>query len=307
VPTLEHPYQCSDPSNERARRAALANWITDSRNMLARRSIVNRVWQYHFGRGIVDTPNDFGKMGSQPSHPELLDWLAFWFVHNGESLKALHRLILTSAAWRQSSFSVSTNAAAVDGDNRYLWRMNRRRLDAEEVRDALLHVSGNLNLQMGGPAVRLFHFKDDHSPVYDYARYDADDRQSRRRSVYRFVVRSVPDPLMDCLDAADPNLLVPQRNTTLTALQALSLLNNSFVVRQTQHFADFSRRAGILPASGPTRDQPLETRIKDICLRALGRAPTADETRWFAAHAREHSLPSLCRLIFNSNEFIFID
>jgi len=297
MPTLEHAYECSDASNEPARRAALANWITDPRNMMARRSIVNRVWKYHFGRGLVDSPNDFGKMGSQPSHPELLDWLAFWFVDNGESLKELHRLILTSATWRQNSLGESADAGAADADNRYLWRMNRRRLDAEEIRDALLHVSGNLNLQMGGPAVRMFYFKDDHSPVYDYSRYDVEDPQSRRRSVYRFIVRSVPDPLMDCLDAADPNLLVPQRNTTLTALQALSLLNNSFVVRQAGQFADRVSKGS----------EPLEAQLKNICLQALGRAPTPDETAWFSSHAREHGLPSLCRLVFNSNEFIFVD
>jgi hypothetical protein len=296
TPGLDHPFECADAADERARRAALAKWITDERNTLARRSIVNRIWQYHFGRGLVDTPNDFGRMGGQPSHAELLDWLAFWFMDNGESLKNLHRLILASATWRQSSAALGS-AQSADADNRFLWRMNRRRLDAEEIRDALLRVSGNLNLQMGGPSVQMFHFKDDHSPVYDYSRYDIDHPQSRRRSVYRFIVRSVPDPLMDCLDAADPNLLVPKRNATLTALQALSMLNNSFVVRQAEHFASHVR----------ANHATYRSQIEAACQSAWCRAPGPDEIEMLSQHAREHGLPSVCRLIFNSNEFIFID
>src|SRR5206468_10387249 len=159
-----------DFSAEGLRRAALAKWITDTNNMLTRRSIVNRVWHYHFGRGIVETPNDFGHMGAAPSHPELLDWLAFWFLDNGESLKKLHRLIVTSAAYRQSSAGSANKEAPlpapssrgvevarharpavrspseIDADNRYLWRMNRARLDAESVRDSMLFISGQLDL-----------------------------------------------------------------------------------------------------------------------------------------------------------------
>jgi hypothetical protein len=221
--------------------------------MLTRRSIVNRVWQYHFGRGLVETPNDFGRMGSLPSHPELLDWLSFWFVDNGESMKKLHRLIVTSATYRQTSgMQVSspaqksaqaavesgrTSAAQIDTANRYLWRMNRSRLDAEQVRDAVLAVSGRLDLTTGGPSVQQFHFKDDHSPVYDYARYDPDGPGANRRSIYRFIVRSVPDPLMETLDCPDANLLAPTRTITMTALQALALLNDAFVLRECEHFA----------------------------------------------------------------------
>src|SRR5581483_1852164 len=206
--------------NEGARRAALAAWITDIRNPLTWRSIVNRVWEYHFGAGIVDTPNDFGRMGSKPSHPELLDWLAVWFRDQGGSLKKLHRLIVTSAAYRQSSQSQPA-FAKIDAENRYLWRMNSRRLEAEAVRDAVLMVSGKLDLATGGPSVQQFYFKDDHSPVYDYTRFDVDSPASFRRSVYRFIVRSVPDPFMDSLDCPDASLLTAKRNVTLTALQAL--------------------------------------------------------------------------------------
>ena len=296
IPGLNHFYECVEESNEGSRRAALAKWVTHANNMLMRRSIVNRVWQYHFGRGIVDTPNDFGKMGSAPTHPELLDWLAFWFVDNGESIKKLHRLILTSATWRQSS-SRESHDSQTDSDNGLLWRMNRRRLDAEEIRDALLSASGRLDLKMGGPSARMFFFKDDHSPVYDYARYDVDGTESARRSIYRFIVRSVPDPFMDCLDAADANSLVPKRNTTLTALQALSMMNNAFIVRQCEHFAQRLQKARSTP----------EAHISSAYWHCLGRPPNPDELQLLAAHAKEHGLANACRVLFNSNEFIFVD
>ncbi|MCI0748718.1 MAG: DUF1549 and DUF1553 domain-containing protein, partial [Verrucomicrobia subdivision 3 bacterium] len=195
---LKPVFVIADVNDEGARRVALADWLTDKNNLLTRRSIVNRIWQYHFGRGIIDTPNDFGHMGGVPSHPELLDWLACWFVENDESIKALHRLILTSATYRQSSVS-NARAEEIDAGNRLLWRMNRIRLDAEQIRDSMLAISGKLDLAMGGPSVRQFYFKDDHSPVYDYTRYDVDSPGNHRRSVYRFIVRSVTDPFMDSL------------------------------------------------------------------------------------------------------------
>jgi len=143
---------------EGERRAALARWLTDSRNPLTWRSIVNRVWQYHFGRGLVDSPNDFGRMGQQPTHPELLDWLAVEFRDGGQSIKQLHRLIVTSATYRQASCASgdATAAEAIDADNRFLWRMNRRKLEAEAVRDSVLSVAGRLDLTMGGPSFRDF-------------------------------------------------------------------------------------------------------------------------------------------------------
>ena len=169
--------------------------------------------------------------------PELLEWLAGWFIEHGHSLKGLHRLLLKSAVYRQSSAD-HTEYRALDAGNMLLWRMNRTRLDAESIRDAMLYVSGRLDLTMGGPSVQQFFFKDDHSPVYDYARFDVDDPRGLRRSVYRFLVRSVPDPFMECLDCADPSILTPKRNTTLTAIQALALLNNPFCVRQAEHLAE---------------------------------------------------------------------
>ena len=219
MPGLASEFRLANPDDEGQRRAALAAWIADPKNVLTWRSIVNRVWHYHFGRGLVDTPNDFGYNGGRPSHPALLDWLAVEFRAGGGSLKTLHKLILMSAVYQQSS-AHDAEAARIDADNRYLWRMNRTRLDAEEVRDAVLAVSGRLDQRMGGPGYEAFRFRDDHSPEYDHTALECiHDPATYRRTVYRFAVRSVPSPFLECLDAADPNLNTPVRNTTLTALQ----------------------------------------------------------------------------------------
>ncbi len=293
---LPAEFEIADPNDEGARRAALARWITDSRNFLSRRSIVNRIWQHHFGRGLVDTPNDFGHMGSRPSHPELLDWLTIWFQDHGESMKALHRLILTSGTYRQSSHA-RPELDKIDSDNRWLGRMNRPRLEAEEIRDAILAVSGQLDRRMGGPSDRQFVFKDDHSPVYDYARFDVNSPASRRRSIYRFVVRSVPDPFMESLDCPDPSLLAPRRDATLTALQALDLLNDPFVLRQAECFANrlSSERHG------------LTEQIRWACQLAFSRDPRPEEVTTLSKFAEQFGLTNLGRVMFNSSEFIFVD
>jgi hypothetical protein len=294
--TIGVRFPLADPADEGARRAALAGWIVDPGNALTWRSIVNRVWHYHFGTGIVDTPSDFGHMGSRPTHPELLDFLAAWFRDDaGGSLKKLHKLIVTSAAYRQSSQD-RPEAARIDADNRLLWRMNRARLDAESLRDSMLAVGGKLDLKMGGPAVRQFWFKDDHSPTYDYARFDPDSAESYRRSVYRFLVRSVPDPFMDRLDCPDPSLLTPKRSTTLTAIQALALLNNPFVVRMSEHFA--ARVVG----SGDIAAQ-----VRMAHRLAFGRVPSDAELHRLSAYAGRNGMANTCRLLFNSNEFVFVD
>ncbi len=256
---------------------------------------MNRVWHYHFGRGIVETPNDFGHMGALPTHPELLDWLAYWFAENGESLKKLHRLIVTSATYRQST-AVQLEAAKRDADNRYLWRMNRARIDAETIHDTMLAVSGKLDLTMGGPSVQQFFFKDDHSPVYDYTRFDVDSPGANRRSIYRFVVRSVPDPLMESLDCPDASILTPKRNVTVTALQALAVLNNPFVLRQSELLAARVAAVG-----------SLKKQIQQAYQLALNREPTPAEVKKLLPFAQKNGLASLCRLIFNTSEFMFVD
>ncbi len=283
-------------TTEGERRLALADWLVDQRHPLTWRSIVNRVWHYHFGRGLVDTPNDFGQMGSLPSHPELLDWLAVQFRQSG-SLKSLHRLLVTSAVYQQSS-QHSGSGERLDADNRLLWRMNRQRLDAESLRDAILAVSGQLNRSMGGPGYELFHFKDDHSPVYDHFDLQAQyNPKTYRRTVYRFTVRSVPNPLLDCFDSADPNLPTPVRNTTLTALQALALMNNPFVVRQAKHFAERVQ----------AQADSVEQQIDQAFRLAFGRPPTSAERQAVARHARQFGLTVACRVLLNTNEFVFVD
>lgn len=294
LPDLPAEFALSDSQDEGARRLALANWLTDDRNALVWRSIVNRVWHYHFGRGIVDTPNDFGRNGGQPSHPQLLDWLAVEFRDSGGSLKRLHQLILRSAAYRQR-VARDDAQARLDSGNQYLWRMNRRRLEAEEIRDAVLAVSGKLVDQRGGPSFQLFEFKDDHSPRYDYVAMDKPEVW--RRSIYRLITRSVQNPWLETLDCPDPSLSAPVRTTTITALQALATLNDDFVIRQSQYLAE-RLRAG---------SSELPRQIEQAYWLCLSRSPAPRELEQVVAYAREYGLPNACRLLFNLNEFIFID
>ena len=287
----------TDPKDEGKRRAALAEWITDAKNPLTRRSIVNRVWQYHFGRGIVATPSDFGRNGIAPMNPELLDFLADEFAKNGESIKKLHKLIVTSATYRQSS-AANEKAANIDADNLLLWRANRSQLAAEEVRDAVLAVSGKLDLKAGGPGFDLFKFTDDKSPVYDHLDVASINNPANwRRTVYRFAVRSVPNPFLESLDCPDPSINTPVRTSTITALQSLALMNDPFMIKQSECFAD---RLGKL-AKDPVGQ------IEAGFHLALGRAPTAAESSDLVPFVEKEGLPSLCRVLFNTNEFFFVD
>jgi hypothetical protein len=298
VPNLDPRFRLGDGKNEGERRAALARWLADPKNILTWRSIVNRVWNYHFGRGIVDTPNDFGHMGGIPTHPELLDWLAVHLQRHGGSLKWLHRMIVTSAVYRQSSRH-EPRFAEIDADNRFLWRMNRRRLDVESIRDALLSISGTLDAKMGGPSVKQFiqtpgiHV----TPNVDYANFDVGDAANYRRSVYRFVFRTLPDPFMDALDCPDASQLTPQRNTSLTALQALAMLNDKFIVRQSLHIAERLSEA----SAG------YDIQAKEAFRLILGRTPSEREARAIGSYAQKHGLANACRFLINSNEFMFVD
>ena len=296
VPGPSGRFDLDPRAGEGAARVALADWLADSGNPLTWRSAVNRVWHYHFGRGLVDSPNDFGRMGATPTHPDLLDWLAVEFRDSGGSIKRLHRAILLSATYRQAS-APDPEKARIDSGNQFLWRMNRTRLDAEAVRDAVLQVGGQIDLAMGGPSAEHFLFKDDHSPVYDYTGFDVTSPASRRRSVYRFLVRSVQDPFMESLDCADPSLLVPKRSSTLTAIQALALLNDPLMVEQSRNLANRMQAA----ADG------LEDQIDYGYRLALGRHATSSELSELAANARGHGLENSARLLLNSNEFIFVD
>jgi hypothetical protein len=193
---------------EAQRRLKFADWLTDKRNPLTARVMVNRVWQHHFGQGLVATPNDFGASGARPSHPELLDWLATKFIQSGWSVKALHRIILQSRTYRQSSL-MNAKAASSDAENQWLWRFAPRRLEAEAVRDAMLAVSGRLNPAVGGKSYQPFTITEFNAAFYHL--FDRDEPEFNRRTVYRVNVNSGKDPLLDSFDCPDPSVKTPRR------------------------------------------------------------------------------------------------
>jgi hypothetical protein len=227
----------------------------------------------------------------------LLDWLAAEFRDSGQSIKQLHRLILTSATYRQSSKSVAVNEKN-DSQNRTLWRMNRRQLEAEAIRDTALLLAGKMNNQMYGPGFRDFVLEHpEHSPHYEYHKHDPEDVKIHRRSVYRFLVRSQQQPFMSTLNCADPSQLVAKRDNAITALQSLALLNNKLMVAMARHFASDVEQTH----TGPT------AAVSEAFFRATGRPPTPEETSDLVAYAAKHGLANACRLLFNLNEFSFVD
>ena len=298
--SLFHVNYAQHGDNEGARRAALAKWITDESNALTWRSIVNRVWQYHFGRGLVETPNDFGRMGGKPSHPELLDALAVWFRDEAHgSFKALHKLIVMSETYRQSSsMEHGARSLELDASNTLLWHQNRRKLDAESIRDSILAVSGKLDLTMGGPSFQDFVVTHpEHSPHYEYALADPDDPKTWRRSIYRFIVRSQQQPFMTVMDCADPSMRVDKRNESLSPLQALALMNNGLTVTMAKHFAERVAK----------EQSDLASQVQRAFELAVARTPTNDELAALLDYARREGLENTCRVILNLNEFSFID
>ena len=287
--------------SEGSRRAALAQWITARDNPLFWRSIVNRVWQHHFGKPLVDTPNDFGRMGAQPSHPELLDWLAATFRDDlGGSIKKLHQLIVMSHTYRQASETgMGTGKAMQDADNLLLAHQNRRKLDAECIHDSVLYAAGRLDLTMGGPGYQDFVIdKPAHSPHYLYDEHDPDDPKSHRRSIYRFIVRSQQQPFMTCLDCADPSMRVDKRNESLSPLQALAMMNNGLMVTMAHHLA--LRLETECPADLPAQ-------INRAFALTVSRFPSPEEGAVLAVYAKQHGLANACRLIMNLNEFTFVE
>jgi len=295
---------------ESDRRLKFAAWLADPRNPLPARVMANRVWQLHFGQGLVATPSDFGVSGGRPSHPELLDWLAGKLVDSGWSVKALHRLIMNSATYRQASggqgaeVSVENrkvrtanqqHASAIDADNQFLWRFQPRRLEAEALRDAMLSVSGQINLQMGGPSFRPFTTTDFNATFYHP--FDKGDAEFNRRTVYRMNVNSGKEPLLDAFDCPDPSVKTPRRGVTTTPLQALGLMNSSFVQRQSGHLAE---RALTLAA------HDLPGAVEAAYRLALGRPATADERQRALAAARERGLANVCWALLNSTEFVYV-
>ena len=260
------------------------------------RVIVNRVWHYHFGTGLVATPNDFGRNGERPSHPELLDWLASDFLAQGSRLKALHRRIMLSSTYRQSS-RFDAKAAAVDADDRLLWRYPARRLEAEAIRDAMLQASGQLNTQMAGPSFRPFKLTVFNSNFYELN--DPVGPEFNRRTVYRININSAKDPLLETLDCPDPSVKTPRRAVTTTPLQALGLMNDSFVLRQARCLADRVRR-GVRPR------RRRAGRTGPIGSRWGGRRPTA-KSDGRADLLDKAGLENLAWVLFNSSEFLYFD
>ena len=283
-------------SPDAQRRRKLAEWVTSKDNPLFPRVAVNRIWHYHFGTGIVSTPSDFGANGDRPSHPELLDWLASEFVASGYRVKTLHRLILTSKAFRQSS-SFSGKAHSVDADNRLLWRMVPRRIEAEALRDAMLTVSGTFNEKRGGPGFRDVRLRNYNGTMY-YTPFDSENPDLSRRTVYRFSPRGQRSSLLDTFDCPDPSGAAPRRSVTTTPLQALSLLNNAFVIRMAKHFAARVRtEAGEKP----------EAQVREAFRLAFSRLPDAEDADSASDLVRDHGLEALCRALFNASEFVIVE
>ena len=279
---------------EQQRRLALAEWITTPDNPLTARVIVNRLWKHHFGTGLAATLNDLGVNGVPPTHPKLLDWLAVELVSSGWSLKRIHRLILTSRAWRQSS-QPRKEALAVDGGSRFLWRFPPRRLEAEVIRDNILLATGTLDSRMGGPGfsgfrveaenVRHYHPKESYGPA-DW-----------RRMLYMTKVRQEREPTFGVFDCPDFNQTVPSRSRSTTPLQSLSLLNSPFVLQQADLLAKRLRHE----SGADSRAQ-----VARACQLALGREPTREELADASGLVAEHTLEAFCRALFNANEFLFL-
>jgi mono/diheme cytochrome c family protein len=280
---------------EAERRVKLAEWITGPAAPLAARVMANRLWHYHFGVGIVDTPNDFGFNGGRPTHPELLDWLARQLIRGKWSIKRLQRTILLSAAYRQTG-RVSPEALKVDADNRLLWRKSPLRLEAEAIRDAMLMTSGQLNPTMGGPGYRDFKTREFGSTLYQSI--DPVGYEFNRRTIYRCWIRSGTNRFLDVFDCPDPSTTTPKRLTTTTPLQALGLWNNSLVLRMADSFAERLRRE-----VGADERRQIELAYE----LAFAREPDAGELKIAVDFVRKNGLPAFCRVIFNSNEFLYVD
>jgi hypothetical protein len=279
---------------EQQRRLALAQWITDPKHPLTARVAVNRLWQYHFGQGIVETPSDFGLNGGRPTHPELLDWLAVELIENGWSLKHIHRLIVTSATYRQSS-AANAKGMAADAGSRLLWRYPPRRLEAEPLRDAILQVSGKLDLRMGGPGFDLFEPNSNYVKVYT-PRKDFGPNEWRRM-IYVSKPRMQLDDTFGAFDCPDGGQITPRRNRSTTPLQALNLLNSPFIVQQAGYFAErLKQEAG----------EERETQASRGFRLAFGRDPSSEEAAMGARLIREHGAIVFCRALFNANEFLYV-
>jgi hypothetical protein len=287
---------------EQDRRMALANWIVDSKNPLTARVFVNRVWHYHFGTGIVDTPSDFGLNGGRPTHPELLDWLASEFVAHEWSVKELQRSIVLSATYRQSS-QPNAEAMKVDAGSRLLWRFPPQRLEAEALRDTILAVSGKLDPRMGGPGFDLFETNDNYVKVYTPRKEFGPEEF--RRMVYQSKPRVQLDDVFGAFDCPDAGQIAPRRTSSTTPLQALNLLNSSFAMQQAVYLCQrLEKEVGEGKDEGGRMKDEVVAQVKRAFLLAFGREPSLAESVAAITLIHEHGLKVFCRALFNANEFI---
>jgi mono/diheme cytochrome c family protein len=294
-PRLDIPASATDPQC----RLAFAKWVTDPAHPLTARVIVNRLWQYHFGTGLVDTPSDFGRNGGKPTHPELLDWLASELVRPAAgspwSLKHVHRLIVTSATYRQAS-AASPSGVARDAQARLLWRYPPRRLEAEVIRDSILFASGKLDLKMGGPGFSAFEPNTNYVRVYKPK--EAFGPADFRRMVYMHKARMQADGTFGAFDCPDGGQVAPRRNASTTPLQALNLLNSAFMLQQAGFLAGrIEREAG----------EGVADRVGRAFRLAFQRLPSRKEQAAAVKLVEAHGLAALCRAVLNANEFLYVD
>ena len=292
IPALFGSVDLPEDVTESQRREILARWLTQQSNPLTARVIVNRVWQFHFGTGLVETSSDFGLNGTKPSHPQLLDWLARDLMEHHWSLKHLHKRILSSRTWQQSN-RIDLQAKEVDADCRLLWRYPARRIEAEVIRDTLLQVSGQLNYEMGGPGFDFFKSRGGLSGFPPVQKFEA---KGLRRMVYAHKVRMEPVPVFGAFDCPDAGQPAPLRSRSTTAIQALNLFNSEFIAETAICFSEGVHKDG--------------ASVNDDVVNAyhciFHRKPTATELQLAGQVVEEHGLPTLARVLFNSNEFLML-
>ncbi|WP_233200341.1 PSD1 and planctomycete cytochrome C domain-containing protein [Blastopirellula marina] len=292
VPEVLGDTALAQDAAEDSRRIALADWIASKQNPLTARVMVNRIWQGHFGMGLVETANDFGRNGVAPTHPELLDWLSAQFMESGWSTKQMHRLIVLSAAYRQAS-DFNEAAAQLDADDRLLWRFPPQRLMGEVIRDSILAINEKINLEMGGPGFSLF---DKRGGLSGYQPIESFNEGGLRRMIYSHRVRRERDAVFGAFDCPDFGQSTSRRRESTTSIQALNLFNSRFVIEQAAALADRLQ----------TETSETPAQVSAAYDRVLLREPSPQELSEATAFVDQYGLASFCRVLLNSNEFLFI-
>ena len=297
VPSVLGNLKLDRDAPEQQRRQSLADWIASAQNPMTARVMVNRIWQGHFGTGLVETASDFGRNGTKPTHPALLDWLAGEFVRSGWSVKHMHQLIMMSETYRQSSRPSNEEAARqaeIDSDVRYLWRFPSRRLEAESIRDCMLAVSGRLDAKMYGRGFDLF---DKRGGLSGFTPVESFTGEGLRRMIYAHKVRREREAVFGAFDCPDAGQSTARRRESTTPIQALNLFNSRFTLDQADAFAARVKQQC---------DDDIPAQIRLAYQLAFSRVPDADELQDSAPLVRQHGLAVLCRALFNSNEFLFV-